>query len=138
MGAEIHNTPDEEHFALQPRHPSGYTIPSQYVKITLLRAEAVAFCRRTRFCCAHCAHVPGRQPRFTPCLWHVRLHGDTHPSTVAQCAATYQAAVERQALRMCLKHLRMSGYQQALSALMAESAEELEQSKAKELCEALV
>uniref|UniRef100_A0A2P2I5A8 Muskelin-like n=1 Tax=Hirondellea gigas TaxID=1518452 RepID=A0A2P2I5A8_9CRUS len=63
---------------------------------------------------------------FNISVWHVSLSGVNDPALVRRCQHTYTLYSEREALRVCLKHLRHKRYTNAYAALTRETNTRLE------------
>ncbi|KAA0196746.1 hypothetical protein HAZT_HAZT003876 [Hyalella azteca] len=63
---------------------------------------------------------------FNFSIWHVALSGCPDPALVRRCIHTYTLHCEREALRVCLKHLRHNRYIEAFTALSREANTRLE------------
>ncbi|KAF2367043.1 Muskelin N-terminal [Trinorchestia longiramus] len=63
---------------------------------------------------------------FNFSIWHVSVAGCPDPALVRRCIHTYTLYCEREALRVCLKHLRHHRYTEAFTALTREANTRLE------------
>lgn len=75
---------------------------------------------------------------FSISVWYVRLRGVTNPVDVQTAAAAYQELREKEAIRLCLKHLRQRNYLDCFERLQKRTKVDLEDAALTDLYELLV
>ncbi|XP_018018491.1 muskelin [Hyalella azteca] len=100
----LKNDPHPETFSLK-HTVADMPFPVRYIKLLPLQAWGSTF-------------------NFS--IWHVALSGCPDPALVRRCIHTYTLHCEREALRVCLKHLRHNRYIEAFTALSREANTRLE------------
>ncbi|KAF6032458.1 MKLN1 [Bugula neritina] len=63
---------------------------------------------------------------FSFCIWQIGLHGTTNSDVVKRNVTYYNKRKEDQAIRVCLKHFREQGYDEAFEALKKKTKIDLE------------
>eukprot|EP00730_Choanoeca_flexa_P008550 TRINITY_DN12503_c1_g2_i1.p1 TRINITY_DN12503_c1_g2~~TRINITY_DN12503_c1_g2_i1.p1 ORF type:complete len:727 (+),score=124.24 TRINITY_DN12503_c1_g2_i1:111-2291(+) len=71
-------------------------------------------------------------------IWHVQVYGQSQPSVLQPFIEAYEQHVKRQALRLCLKHLRQEHMLSAYNSLADQSRVSLEDEKVARLSTAIL
>ncbi|XP_022109692.1 muskelin-like [Acanthaster planci] len=77
-------------------------------------------------------------PSFNFSIWYVAINGIDDPDVVQPCLIKYNKYREREAIRLCLKHLRQHNYSEAFETLQKKTKISLEHPTISELHEKLV
>ncbi|XP_062501613.1 muskelin-like isoform X2 [Corticium candelabrum] len=102
----------------QLRHTThGHQFPCNYIKIVPLLAWG---------------------PSFNFSIWYIELHGHDEEAIVQPVLKWFSDFRQRQAMRLCLKHLRQHGYMDEFERLQKKSCIQLEEQPITELYQVLV